>query len=200
MRQEQEIESEMELGGYDHDELTDSLASRPADFDMQDSAYNVFSLMNIMDDTPDDFALVIEGKEGESELESDFEMSSGPLSEAKIPPVSVAGVYKSCYKGAWLWAMNEEMKGLEESGTIKELKGLPEREKAIGSTWVLSYKSDKDGNITKTKARLVAKGFMQQEGVNYNQTAASTLAAASVKTVLAVGNQMRFTIYHLDVK
>lgn len=33
---------------------------------MQDSAYNVFSLVNIMDDTPDDFALVIEGKERES--------------------------------------------------------------------------------------------------------------------------------------
>ena len=28
--------------------------------------------------------------------------------------------------------MNEEMKGLKESGTFKELKGLPEGEKAIG--------------------------------------------------------------------
>ena len=92
------------------------------------------------------------------------------------------------------------MKGLKESGTFKELKGLPEGEKAIRSRWVLSYKSDKDGSITKTKARLVAKGFMQREGVNYNQTAAPTPAAASVKTVLAVANQTGFTIYHLDVK
>ena len=156
----------MGLRGYDYDEWTDSLASRPADFDMQYSAYNVFSLMNSMDDTPDDFTLVIEGKEGESELESDFEMPSGPVSEAEIPPVSVAGVCKSRYKGAWLWAMNEEMKGLKESGTFKELKGLPEGENTIGSRWVLSCKSDKDGNITKTKARLAAKGFMQREGVN----------------------------------
>ena len=102
---------------------------------MQDSAYNVFSLMNCMDDVPDDVALVIEGKEGESELESDFEMPSGPVSDAEIPPVSVSGVYKSRYKGARLWAMNEEMKGLKESGTLKELKGLPEGEKAIGSRW-----------------------------------------------------------------
>ena len=84
-------------------------------------------------------------------------MPSGPVSEAEIPPVSVAGVNKSRYKGAWLWAINEEMKGLKESGTFKELKGLTEGEKAIGSRWLLSYKSDKDGNITKTKARLVAK-------------------------------------------
>ena len=83
-------------------------------------------------------------------------MPSGPVSQAEIPPVSVAGVYKSRYKGAWLWAMNEEMKGLNESGICKELKGLPQEEKAIGSRWVLSYKSDEDGNITKTKARLVA--------------------------------------------
>ena len=54
---------------------------------MQDSAYNVFSLMNSMKDTPGDSALVIEAKEGESELESDFEMPSGPVSEAEIPPV-----------------------------------------------------------------------------------------------------------------
>ena len=80
------------------------------------------------------------------------------------------------------------------------MKGLPEGKKVIGSRWVLSCKSDQDGNILKTKGRLVAKGFMKREGVNYNQTAASTLAAASVKTVLAVANQMGFTIYHLDVK
>ena len=162
-RKEQEIESEMGLGGYDYDELTDSLASRPADFDMQDYAYNVFSLMNSMDDTPDDFALVIEGKEGESELESDFEMPSGSVSEAEIPPVPESGVYKSRYKGAWRRAMNEKMKGLKESSTFKELTGLPGGEKAIGSRWVLSYKSDKDGNITKTEARLGARGFIYEK-------------------------------------
>ena len=96
--------------------------------------------------------------------------------------------------------MNDEMKGLKESDTFKELKSLPEGEKDIWSKWVLPYKSGKDGNFTKTKARLVATGFMQREGVNYNQTAAPTPTAASVKTVFAVANQMGFTIYHVDVK
>ena len=40
---------------------------------------------------------------------------------------------------------------------------------------------------------------MQREGVNYNQAATPTPAAASVKTALAVPNQMGFMIYHLDV-
>ena len=73
------------------------------------------------------------------------------------------------------------MKGLRESGTFKELKGLPEGEKAIGSRWVLSYELDKDCNITKTNARLVAQGFMQREGVNYHQTSAPTPAVTSTK-------------------
>ena len=53
------------------------------------------------------------------------------MSEAEFPPVSVTGVSKSRYKGAWLWAMNEEMKGLKESDTFMELKGLPDGEKVI---------------------------------------------------------------------
>ena len=95
--------------------------------------------------------------------------------------------------------MIEELKGLKDSGTFKVLNGLSEGEKDIGSRWVLSYKSNKDGNITKTKARLVAKGFMQREGVNYLQKSAPTPAVASVKTMLVVANEMGFT-YHLNVK
>ena len=60
-------------------------------------------------------------------------MPSGPISEAETHSVSVGGVLKSRYKGAWLWAMNEELKGLKDSDTFKVLDGLPEGEKTIGS-------------------------------------------------------------------
>ena len=43
---------------------------------------------------------------------------------------------------------------------------LPHGKKAVGSRWVPPYKSDKNGQMTKTKARLVAKGFMQGEGLD----------------------------------
>ena len=192
---EQEDESEEGLGGYDYNVLSDSLALRPLEFDVKESNNNVLSLMSSIDDEYD-IALVVEGTEGESE----FEMPSGPINEAETPPVSVGGVLKFRYKGAWLWAMNEELKGLKDLGTFKVLDGLPEGEKVIGSRWVLSYESNKDGNITKTKARLMAKGFMQREGVNYFQTSAPTPAGASVKTMLVIANEMGFQTYHLDVK
>ena len=96
------------LGGYDYDELSESLATSPMGSDIYESSYNVLSLMSSMQDTQDDeFALVVKESEGESELESDFEWPSGPVSEAEIPPVSVAGVERSRYKGAYQWAMNK---------------------------------------------------------------------------------------------
>ena len=90
--------------------------------------------MSSMDDEYDDIALVVEGTEGESE----FVMPSGPISKAETPPVSVGGALKSRYKGARLWAMNEELKVLKDSGTFKVLDGLPEGERVegeSGGTW-----------------------------------------------------------------
>ena len=101
----QEDESEEGLGGYDYNVLSDSLALRPLEFDVKESNNYALSLMSSMDDEYDDIALVVEGTKGES----DFEMPSGPISEVETPPVSVGGVLKSRYKGAWLWAMNEEL-------------------------------------------------------------------------------------------
>ena len=65
---------------------------------------------------------------------------------------------------------------------------------------MLSYKSDKDEKITKTEARLVAKGFVQRKGLDYLQTSASTPAAASVKIVGPIANEVQCEMYQLDVE
>ena len=95
--------------------------------------------------------------------------------------------------------MDKETQGLAESKAFTVLDKLSEGEKAVGSRWVLLYKSDKEGLTTKTKARLVAKGFMQREGVNYLQTSSSTPAAASVKAVIYVANELKYKVYHLEI-
>ena len=59
-------------------------------------------------DNPDEIALAArEDTQGESE----FRLPSGPVSEAEMPPVTVAGV-TGLYKGAWYQAMEKEMHGL----------------------------------------------------------------------------------------
>ena len=129
MEETDKFSSEAVLADYEHDELVRSLEANPTLSDAHESAANVMSLMSCMDNMHVESALAV--KEGESELEFDFEMPSGPISEAEIPPVSVAGVNKSRYSGAYKWAMNQEMMGLIESGIFTVLPGLPEGEKAI---------------------------------------------------------------------
>ena len=108
-----------------------------------------------------------------------------------------AGVNRSIHKGAL--GYGKVMQGLIESKTFTVVDDLPHGKKAVGSRWVLSYESDKDGQISKTKARLVVKGFMQREGLDYLRTSAPTPAAASVKIVMAVANELLYNAYHPHV-
>ncbi|CAM9935852.1 unnamed protein product [Scytosiphon promiscuus] len=94
--------------------------------------------------------------------------------------------------------MDTEIQGLKASKAFKVLDKLPDCEKAVGSRWVFSYKQDKDGVIVKIKARLVAQGFMQRERVEIFPTSAPTPAAASVKIVLAVADELGNPVYRLD--
>ena len=126
MHETEVLESEQVLGGYDYDELSESRAASPMGSGIYESSYNVLSLMSSMQDTQDDeFALVVKESEGKSELESDFEWPSGPVSEEEIPPLSVASVERSRYKGAYQWAMNKELTDLIKNGTFKVLPDLP---------------------------------------------------------------------------
>ena len=68
---------------------------------MTDEFSNFLSLVSNIDEV----ALVATETQGESE--SEFCMPSGPVSEAEVPPVSVAGVDRSRYKGAWYQAMDK---------------------------------------------------------------------------------------------
>lgn len=109
VQDEEMQEAEEALNGIEFDDLLDSLATSPMDSDAHESASSVLSLMSdTVNNGPDEIALVTKATQGKSDLELDFEMPSGPVSEAEVPPVSVAGVYKSRYKGAYMWAMNKK--------------------------------------------------------------------------------------------
>ena len=51
----------------------------------------------------------------------------------------------------------------------------------------------------KTKSRLVAKGFSQVEGVDYDEKASPTPAAAPFNMIAAVAIERGLPLYHRDV-
>jgi hypothetical protein len=40
----------------------------------------------------------------------------------------------------------------------------------VGSKWIIKMKHRLDGSIEKHKAHLVTRGFMQQQGIDYDDT------------------------------
>lgn len=69
----------------------------------------------------------------------------------------------------WCKAMGEELQAIKKNETW-DLVELPEEKSVIGLKWVYRTKYHANGKIQKFKARLVAKGYVQQEGVDFDET------------------------------
>ena len=99
----------------------------------------------------------------------------------------------------WREAIQEEMDSLNKNGTW-DIVEPPPGKNVIGSKWVFKEKRDANGEISRYKARLVAQGFSQQEGVDYEDTFAPVAKYSSIRTVLAISNELNLEVHQMDVK
>ena len=100
---------------------------------------------------------------------------------------------------AWKEAADAEYKALMENGTW-DLVELPEGKNIVGSKWVFKMKYGADGKVERYKARLVAQGYSQEEGIDYNEVFAPVARYSSIRTVLAIANQMNLEVHQMDVR
>ena len=110
-------------------------------------------------------------------------------SEVESPPLSVAGVERSVYRKSWEEAMKLEVDYHIKTDTFSMVDRVPEGRKPVSSKWCFTYKTDKEGKITKLKARLVARGFTQIRDVDYTHSSSPCPSSTSVKLILAVTNE-----------
>ena len=120
-------------------------------------------------------------------------------SKVESPPLSVAGVERSVYRKGWEEVMKLEFDGHIKTGTFFMVDRVPEGRKPVSSKWCFTYKTDKEGEITKLKARLVARGFTQIRDVDYIHSSSPCPSSASVKLILAVANEKGLPLRHFDV-
>jgi len=81
-----------------------------------------------------------------------------------------------------------------------ELVDPPERRTPITNMWVLTKKYDKKGNLQQYKARLVARGYLEQPGMDYNDTFSQVVCLESIRTLLALAMTEDWEIQPMDVK
>eukprot|EP00253_Pinus_taeda_P006689 PITA_06689 len=81
--------------------------------------------------------------------------------------------------------MQKEYDALIKNGTWKPIEP-PLGTKQIGCKWFYKNKYKADGSVDKHKSRLVAKGFAQKEGVDYEETFASTTKWATIHALFTL--------------
>ncbi|GJU00703.1 zinc finger, CCHC-type containing protein [Tanacetum coccineum] len=79
----------------------------------------------------------------------------------------------------WIEAMKIELDSINKNNTWT-LTTLPTNHKAIGLKWVFKTKRDAKGEIIRYKARLVAKGYVQEQGIDFDD---SIFTVARIETV-----------------
>lgn len=62
----------------------------------------------------------------------------------------------------------------------------------VVETWVIAYKTDKEGLVVKTKARLVVEGLSPVRNVENCQTSALPPSSASVEIMVAAAHKCGF--------
>ncbi|KAI3788698.1 hypothetical protein L2E82_01471 [Cichorium intybus] len=111
-------------------------------------------------------------------------------------PFSVETAIQS---NAWKEAMLEELRAIERNKTWK-LEVLPQDKKAISLKWLFKTKYNSDGSVQKHKARLVARGYVQEQGVDFDESFSPVARFETVRMIVALAAQLQWTVFQFDVK
>ena len=76
---------------------------------------------------------------------------------------------------------------------------LPPHKNIVTCKWVYKLKRHSDGSIARYKARLVARGYLQQFGLDYDETFNLVVKPAIVRLLLALAMQDGWELRQLDV-
>lgn len=101
-------------------------------------------------------------------------------------PESYHRVMQCPYASQWSQAMKEELDSLHENNTwtlIRKSEMEPGHQ-PLGGKWVYKVKRDVEGKIARFKARWVVKGYLQQFGVDFDQTYAAVLKPMAFRVLL----------------
>ena len=124
-------------------------------------------------------------------------LTSAPPLRWKVPK-SIAEANRSEEAERWLEARLAELQGLEDMGAW-ELVEPPQGANILRSLWTFALKLNPDNSIERFKAPLVIDGSQQREGVDYEDTFASTAGRTTVRAFFAMAAVEGWQVHQVDV-
>ncbi|GKD58296.1 integrase, catalytic region, zinc finger, CCHC-type containing protein [Tanacetum coccineum] len=70
----------------------------------------------------------------------------------------------------------------------------------IAIKWIWKNKTNAENTIIRNKSRLVAKGYLQEEGIDFEESFAPVVRLKAVRIFMAYAAHKNFPIYQMDVK
>ena len=95
--------------------------------------------------------------------------------------------------------MQEELEQIERN-QVWTLVSRPVDQNIVGTRWVFKNKLNADGKIVRNKARLVAKEYIQEFGVDFEESYALVVRLEAVRLLLAYAASRKIKLYQMDVK
>nr|GEX84519.1 hypothetical protein [Tanacetum cinerariifolium] len=102
-------------------------------------------------------------------------------------------------QSCWIQAMQEELNEFEHL-EVWELVPRPDKVMVITLKWIYKVKLDKLGGILKNKARLVARGYLQEDGIDFEESFAPVSTLDAIRIFLVYVAHKNMVVYQMDVK
>nr|GFC39814.1 retrovirus-related Pol polyprotein from transposon TNT 1-94 [Tanacetum cinerariifolium] len=102
-------------------------------------------------------------------------------------------------QSCWIEAMQEQLNEFERLEVWK-LVPRPDQVMVITLKWIYKVKLDELGGILKNNARLVARGYLQEEGIDFEESFAPVARLEAIRIFLAYAAHKNMVVYQMDVK
>lgn len=102
----------------------------------------------------------------------------------------------------WAHAIQEELDQLEKNETWKLVpeSSIEPGHRPLSGKWVFKVKRDVNGAVARFKARWVVRGYLQQLGIDFDQTFAAVVKPMAFRVLFAIAAYYDLDIDQMDVK
>lgn len=114
---------------------------------------------------------------------------------AAVEPVTIEQAFTS---KEWTLVAQQEYEALMKNHTW-DLVPLPADRKAVGCKWLFKLKKNPDGTIAWYKGRLVVKGYLQEAGIDFQDTFSLVVKPMTIRVVLSLAIKLEWQLRQVDI-